>query len=268
MNRKQTLIFLHIPKTAGSTFSSILAHLYPERIYSSYDFAKATQFQSIPESQRTEIALLQGHFAYGIHNYIPHSSQYITFLRNPVERIVSFYYYILRQTDIYLYDIVVNGKMPLAEFVNSSISPEISNLQVKMIAGHSQEDGNLPEKVNSASLEVAKKRLAKDFAAFGLTERFDESLLLFSHKLHWPAGSQNLAYSTLNRDPTRESRTEVTPQVVDDIRRNNVLDMQLYEYAAKLFEKRLGNPKYVGTKLAVVRLLESIKKHLVARKIR
>lgn len=268
MKQRETLIFIHIPKTAGATFSAILARLYPKQTYSIYGTNDMAQFLQLPEEQRAQIALLQGHFAYGIHHSIPRPSQYITFLRNPVERVLSFYYYILRYSDIYLYDAVANGKMSLAEFVNSSLSPELSNLQVRLVAGYDEKIDTAGEGINEATLELAKQRLTNDFTAFGITERFDESLALFAKTLHWSLTPDKLSSRTVNEDPKRGQRTEVTPQVLEDIRRHNDLDIRLYEYASRLFDERIRNSPHFGATFAIVRLFTSIKNHHLVRMIR
>src|SRR5687768_14239089 len=87
------LVFVHIPKTAGVTFSTILAGFYQPGVYSIYSTAEIAKFQQLTEAQRGTYELLQGHFPYGIHDYIPRPTQYITFLRDPVARVVSLYYF-------------------------------------------------------------------------------------------------------------------------------------------------------------------------------
>ena len=77
-------------------------------------------------------------------------SKYITFLRDPVERLISHYHYVLRRPKHYLYEQVVKDGLSLSDYVTSDISPELSNHQVRMISG--REDGEL----GLSDLEQAK----------------------------------------------------------------------------------------------------------------
>ena len=252
---KDALIFVHIPKTAGSTFSSILACIYPERRYSIYDFAQIPDFGHMPEAERTEIDLLQGHFLYGIHQYIPRYSRYITFLRDPVERIVSLYYYLLRVPGNYLHDTLVSNNISLADFVGSRLTSEIYNFQVRLIAGADQPSVDSFPVLDESTLLQAKQRLASDFLAFGITEKFDESLVLLSRSLGWKLFSRNLFYRKQNVTHNRKRLADVSPEIIDMIHRNNQLDQQLYEYACNLFNTRMKSSFSFRAELFVFRKL-------------
>ncbi len=59
------IIFLHIPKTAGSTFNNLLHEMYPNRkkhiVLGTSDYNK---FKGLNTETRKEIKLLMGHFLY------------------------------------------------------------------------------------------------------------------------------------------------------------------------------------------------------------
>src|SRR5512135_3015151 len=97
-----TLIFLHIPKTAGTTFRSILpANYRAEELYNvptnaegQVDFSGLDRLSDV---EKRKIRVLAGHFQYGAHEHLPQKSSYITILRDPVKRIISRYYHAVRE---------------------------------------------------------------------------------------------------------------------------------------------------------------------------
>src|SRR4051812_5972736 len=99
MNRPAHLIFLHIPKTAGSTLTTIMHRQYSaDEIYDIYEVRKSPQLMALPEEQRAKIKLLKGHIPFGLHAFLPNGkAEYFTILREPVDRVLSHYYHFARQ---------------------------------------------------------------------------------------------------------------------------------------------------------------------------
>src|SRR5436853_3070408 len=111
--RNYPIIFTHIPRSGGTTLARILEQQYrsDEQFFfyvrqkgGNTDEALA-EFAGLLDERRKKLKLLFGHTSYGIHagyeNYT-----YITMLRNPVERAISYYYYIITQPGHYLHDMV------------------------------------------------------------------------------------------------------------------------------------------------------------------
>src|SRR5438874_1730089 len=101
--RDEVLLFLHIPKTGGSTLSKILERQYPRAQTLTLDDQKIAQFKTLPVAERGRYCLVKGHLHFGLHHFIPRPSTYITLLREPVERVLSFYHYARSTPDHYLY---------------------------------------------------------------------------------------------------------------------------------------------------------------------
>src|SRR5438128_6438596 len=97
---REALIFLHIPKTAGTTLNRIIDWQYnpvsiftvdPHRIR-----ATVARFKTFSEQRRRRFRVVRGHLLYGIHEFLPQGATYITMLREPVARLLSTYRFILR----------------------------------------------------------------------------------------------------------------------------------------------------------------------------
>src|SRR5678815_616084 len=96
---KPTVIFLHIPKTAGSTLDKIIDHQYKRTSIFTRAYISMDEFKILPEAHREKIRVLRGHMHFGVHEYLPQSSIYITILRNPIDRVISHYYMVLRSSN-------------------------------------------------------------------------------------------------------------------------------------------------------------------------
>ena len=113
--------------------------------------------------------------------------RYITFFRDPVNRAVSYYYFI-KDCDRKLY------LHPLRYFADSMdltgfyCNRRLQNMQTHFIAGYfaSEMHLRLPWLYTGRRLLAkAKSNLDRHYLAYGLQERFEESLVIFQERLGW-----------------------------------------------------------------------------------
>ena len=76
-----------------------------------------------------------GHMGFGLHDYLPQGASYITMLRDPIDRIVSHYYYVLQNQGHYLHKEVAGKGLSLEQFADSALSTELDNGQTRVLAG-------------------------------------------------------------------------------------------------------------------------------------
>jgi hypothetical protein len=219
----RALVFVHIPKAAGSTLRAILRRQFSRE--ETYEVPPGAAFDLTAE-QREPIRLLMGHVPYGAHELLPVRSDSITMLRDPIDRVASLYYYSLGRQNA-LRDFI--GGMSLAEFGRSEHA-QVRNDQTRLLSG-------LPDGAPDAvRLETAKENLRSRFAAFGLHNRFDESVLLFARRFAW----RSVYYRMQNVTPERPSLREIDPDALHAIEQQNRLDRQLYTFACELFDERVA----------------------------
>jgi hypothetical protein len=102
------------------------------------------------------------------------------------------------------------------------------NLQTTMLA-----DRRAP---TPEALLASAKRNLRACAAFGLAERFDDTVAYFSRELRWP----EVEWESRNITADRPRAADLDPALVERIRAEAALDAALYSDARGLFERRLA----------------------------
>ena len=241
MNKEKPLIFLHIPKAGGTTLNRIISRQYKNntifeigaRAYENFQ-----KFDQLSNVKRDKIRYLHGHVPFGLFDKsLPVPPNYITMLRDPVDRIVSFYYHILSRPDNSLYDEITSKNLSLGDFVSSDLSLHFANGQTRFISGVEDVNpisGNKP--ITEDILNIAKKNLTEQFTAVGITERFDESLILFQNILGW----KNVYYTKQYVSKKRIPKEAVPEETIAIIEKYNRYDIELYGFTMKMFEELIS----------------------------
>lgn len=179
------LIFLHLPKTAGTTFDAVLSRQFrPEQIHmlrSERWLETLAAFPSLPLAQREAIRLLKGHQPFGLHVHLAPGARYLTVLRDPVARVVSHYRYVVATRHPRFYPRIEAEGLDLHGYVTRHPSGELENGQTRWLSGR-LDDAPLDE----TDLARARRHLAEHFAWVGVAERFDESLVELALRQGWP----------------------------------------------------------------------------------
>lgn len=224
-----TLIFLHIPKTAGTTFARILRRYYSRNQMRHFsDAAERQEFLTLPDSEKRRYRVLHGHMEFGIHEHLSQPFTYLTFLRDPLERAISLYYFVREQPENRNYEKV--QQLPLDEFVaNEFRAQHLDDRQTRLLSGVHTDGPCTPD-----MLEQAKHNLAAHFSMIGLTERFDEAVIMARRQFNWP---RPFYYKRLVSN--RPQVEQLPESVLAVLRDYNQFDLQLYEYACQLFDERV-----------------------------
>ncbi|MEO8044949.1 MAG: sulfotransferase family 2 domain-containing protein [Spartobacteria bacterium] len=226
---REALIFLHIPKTAGTTLNRIIEWQYsPLAIFTMDPYrirATAERFKRLPEGRRRRLRVVRGHLTYGIHEFLPQGASYITILREPVARVLSAYYFVLRRPLNPLHRKLKKERLSIEDCIR--LFPQRQNLQCRFIAGVEDTATN-----GERLLDLAKENLAKSFSVVGISERFEESLMLMAKTFDWRIPS----YENWK---VAKTRPQIDPGAVELIREHNRLDLELYEFGKGLFEENL-----------------------------
>jgi hypothetical protein len=236
------IIFLHIGKTAGTTMRWILRRQYPaSRILVTKNRTLRGEdpdptrlpredtlkyFASLPDADRRHASLIMAHTVFGIHEFFPQPCAYFTLLRAPVALTLSQYSYIAGKTNHRLHEQAASRT--LEAFISSGVALQTDNSQTRAISG----DTTTPfGECTSEMLDRAKTNIEGWFPVVGLTERFDETLLLLRQAFGW----RKLHYARANVTPQRKRPPipEPTRRLIEE---QNRFDMELYSWATERFE--------------------------------
>ncbi len=190
--------------------------------------------QQVLRTPNHPLRAVVAHTGYGVHQRLPVVTpfRHFTLLRHPVDRVLSHYHYQIRREKL-------DASVSLETFVRQDLSRSC-NVQTAFLGGL-EVQRNLDglqlslDLYTPALLERAKEAL-RGFDAFGFTETFDESLLLFRRVFEWPWTRTLYVRRRVGR--SRSSRPAPSRQALDIVYRYNELDLDLYEFARDLYAKR------------------------------
>lgn len=214
------IVSLHIPKTGGTSFSDVLERAYPDQVAFFYrannklthaklkDHARLREPELLMELETDGIKVIHGH-APGrwFLRSIPDQSRFWTWVRDPVERVISAYFYLVQRRE------------------RGSDRPGVAKVAGRTLEEYAREESNQ----NIQSRVLAGMDLSK-FGFIGVTERFDESLAMLGLQEHVLPKPRN----------RNKKKAEVDPELKKLIGELNAADVALYEEAVRLFEGRLA----------------------------
>ena len=219
--------FIHIPKTAGTTLRSIFRRSFgadhcdvkcPSRVRKSTPWLKAENVQWM-KTLYPKLSGITGHRVCcftDLDSTLP-NLQYFTFLRDPKKRFISNFHHHYRGR---MEQCTLSG---LEKFVADA---NRRNVQTKWICG--QEDSDL-------AIELLKNKVG----CVGLTEKFDESLILLRQFLDKPKFDIN--YQSRNFSQGKAPLDYQHDKYINDLIQDaNQADLAVYQYALEeLFPKQI-----------------------------
>jgi Galactose-3-O-sulfotransferase len=232
---RSALIFLHVPKSAGTTFNRIMDWEYnPLRVYSingRYFRWSYRRLCQLSPKRLARIQVFKGHMPFGLHRLLPQQSTYLTILRDPVDRAISSYYFTIN--DRFHPDRHIVRKLSIAQFVQTY---QPSNEQTKMIAGTNPAYDFLAGECTPETLRIAIENLQHRFTFVGLSERFEESLALAKVLFGW----QIRRYASFRITRGRPPKSTIAPETRELIEQHNRFDVVLYQEGTRIFEGLLA----------------------------
>ncbi|BAZ45773.1 hypothetical protein NIES4102_27990 [Chondrocystis sp. NIES-4102] len=238
-------VFIHIPKTAGTTLHLVIERQYnPQNIISIHTTAQnANEINRLGNAslkQQQKIKVIKGHTFLGWHQLLSRSCTYFTLLRDPIDRAISNYFFLRKSKDHPFHQRLKEEKVSLEDFVCWAGE---DNYQTRFLAKNINE-ANLDIKnypCTRETLELAKNNLKSNYAVVGTVEEFDKTLILLKKTFGW----QNIYYEVKNKNKQRLSKDSIPQTTLDLIRDKNQFDLELYDYANELLHGLIEDQGYL-----------------------
>ncbi len=240
VNRPHSQIsYIHIPKTGGSSFFELLAGRFPAMHVSFYDLCHFGDYLAT-------LDFLSGHVPFYCFAFDNHGRKLCTILRNPIDRVISHYRYILTTPQQQAHGYVIARNISLrGMFDHPVLKLEMSDFQTRLLGWTVKEQVSWPAYgqdffrasqdfnemlygcASEEMMTTAAERLSNE-VEFALTE---------------DQGSWARLYDSLTGEPLPPQfpRVNVTPPcdyLVSDadigaIVANNSYDLRLYRFASE-----------------------------------
>lgn len=209
---ERLICFIHIEKAAGIT----LHHIFKNNTFRYITLTPwsiwANDRENVFTAEEARIFKLFPYFkGFGGHTtrvYLDYESaigkpiEYFTFLREPVSRFISQYFY---------HKQIMNINWDLETFLENG---HFNNFMTKRICGKDDPD-------------LAIQYLKEKFKFVGLVEKFDESLLLLKNELN--LNNFNMHYEIKNVN-VKKAKNEISAKIIERVKEANQNDLKIYEF--------------------------------------
>ncbi|MGV2829134.1 sulfotransferase family 2 domain-containing protein [Myxosarcina sp. GI1(2024)] len=233
----EVIIFQHIPKTAGTTLRYIIQYQFPPsaicELYGSSGshLERVNKLKNLSEFDREKLEIINTHLGFGIHQFLSQPYTYITFLREPVERVISMYYYYQKTKNPLFQHLSLSEFVSTYGAVQNGMTKNLSGVTLKRQLLPSEDKDSVP--FSEANLEIAKQNLRTNFKFIGICEQFDESSILLQRILGWKI-------PLYDKSNVSKRAKNIARETLNLIEKSNQLDIQLYEYARAIFQEQIA----------------------------
>jgi hypothetical protein len=191
--------------------------------------------RKIAQPKKSRNRVLAGHVPFCVfRELLPADTRYMTFLRDPVDRVVSHYWRHIRRQDPARAGLVktrAGARTKADSFEQALVEmrlPQVNNYATRFLCDHASPGAELPPD----ALETAKANL-REFEFVGIQERFEESLVLLQRLL----GLGSAPYQDRHVSSDRPAVEDIPDEQLALIAECNRLDAELYEFGLRLFEE-------------------------------
>lgn len=230
---KQILVYNHIPKTAGITLNGTLARQYRDIYYHHHPFGNTEKYHRLKFQKKfksSDMCVITGHIFYDysrLKSWDFGKFTFFTMLREPIGRLISYYYYIYYNLPFMVSYNARKGKvLSFREWCANGNDNHFIRYILSKWGGV----------ITLQDYYEAKQKLETDYLTVGIMEKYEESLYLLYKHLKW----NKLPYYHYASGVKTKLPEDMEKHSVDDIEfvtKLNKFDIELYNH----FQRKLDD---------------------------
>lgn len=224
--------FVHIPKTAGTTFRLLLENSFKpinvlpsqrDIIKNGGTYPSFNRLKELLDERSRQTRFVTGHFPYSLHSVFSNQVIKMVFLRDPIDRVLSNIFHMKNNDDTF--------KDLSLEYIYERGISHFSNLQTRHLidAEFSSKMQFLERnKLQGNLFSQAKFNLA-DCDFVGMTEHFEASVLLANKMFGFDLNPNKKVNVT-------KKKSTASPELIELIKKQNRMDTKLYKFGMQKFK--------------------------------
>ncbi len=226
----ELLVFVHVPKAAGTSLKDVLWHIYGRGFVTYHQRKSKFSADSITAERAKDILGIASHLQFGFHRMFgPQTSdrpkdglfegrniRYITVVRDPAQRLLSYYRFVTSFPAHYLHECTKGLNCPdflaLMEEIDNG---ECKNLQCGLIGK------------NGGTADDAISTIEQHYHAAVTIEDTPNLISYLERTLNWPKGRARLKVK--NQSPKSHNQRDIE-LVREFVKKHSKEDQKLYEH--------------------------------------
>lgn len=222
------VVFMHSPKAAGTSVSALMEKHYGEKMFRVAPYVPDTWTSYLPKGFN-QFNALSAHSSVrdDMYRMFDGSFAHLVIFREPTDRVMSAYTYMISHPSYHLH----------GELINRSITDifESGDGQGLGLVNRVLQDLSGFFDPSPAELDTAKESIEKNFSFFGFFEDLDWFVGSCHKKFNWGTDLRHI---------NKTDRVMYNHSILDLIKEYNQCDIELYNYAKEIHNKRITEGFY------------------------
>jgi len=240
--RSRKIFFMHVPKCAGTTMQVYLqSNFLRRKIFTTQllDGGKSVErFRNLPERDRYRYDLVKGHHAHHVLDCVHPDFLKLAILRDPVERILSIFYYIKQSKDHPLHAQIGGAEASLDDYLNSDLA---RNSGLVYVSVFSRLDRQGVRADLQGALDLALESALEQYDIVGLVEDFDAFVQSVYEAANLKRPYRSVKHNVGQLKESSRGR-EVSEETIARVRELCKFDMAIYDAVKRHNQLRREQP--------------------------